>query len=145
MTDTKKTHGSGSSTTHHWKLEVRTSYPDPTIIGSGDKAFVIDNNWREWPVYPGTNPYGINIPFRSWDRTAGDHGMFSQTVMEAHRWALLAYLEAGTLCGAGCIETRLVKIELQQSYSTKELGVTEPLKNAVHQPIGIKDREAVND
>ena len=123
-------HGSGSSTEHFFKIEVRTSYYNPTVLGAGDKSFVIDNVWREWPVTRGATPWGQNVPIRAWDGAAAEHGMLSRVAAEAHRWSLLAWLEANQVTGSLCVETRLVKVEFKRTYTTKELGVSEPMKGA---------------
>ena len=117
-------HGSGSSTEHFYKVEVRTSYYAPTVIGGDEKSFVIDHCWRELPIYLGSTPWGQNVPIRSHDTHACEHGMVSHTAAEAHRWAFLAWLEANRITGTLCIETRLVKVEIKRSYQTKELGVS---------------------
>ncbi len=118
-------HGEGSGHNHGYKVEVRTSYHDPTLIPLADgKVFVIDLVWREWPIREGVTPFGVNIPIKSWDRSNLDRGLVSYVVAEAHRWALLAHLEASTLAGSLCVQTRLVKVKLHYTYKLEEVGVT---------------------
>lgn len=118
-------HGNGSSSGTFYKIEVRTSYPSPTVIGEARRPipFIIDHYWRELPIQRGATEWGVNIPVRPWDGHALDKGLCSYIVAEAHRWAFLAALEVGggsTLC----VETRLVAVELKEEYSLKEVGVT---------------------
>lgn len=112
-------HGSGSGTSTGYKVEVRTTYHAPTVIGT----FVIDGTWREWPVQEGAAPFGANVPIARLDRRLIEVGLLSYVAAEAHRWALLAALDAHKVMGALCIETRLVEVQLNYQYSTKETGV----------------------
>ena len=124
VTKKERAHGSGSSRGTYYKVEVRTTYHEPTVLQSdgGQRPFVIDDKWREWPVYLGAQPFGTNIPVKSWNRHAAEHGLLSHEVAEAHRWALIAMLEAHQ--SALCVETRLVAVEFSEEYSTREIGVT---------------------
>lgn len=122
-------HGSGSGTIAYYKVEVRTSYYQPTVLGEGKNRFVIDNCWREWSIRPGSTIYGTNVPYgRQFNHGADDLGLFSYVVAEAHRLALLAHLEAAEIMGSLCIETRLVKVEYKYSFEAKEIGVTPVLR-----------------
>lgn len=119
-----KSHGNGSSTTLHYKVEVRTSYPQPKVLNTGGREpFVIDFCWRELPIRLGGTPFGTNIPIQTWDRDAAEQGMVSYIAAEAHRWGFLAWLDANEIGGTMCIETRLVKVEMQKTYKLTELGV----------------------
>jgi hypothetical protein len=124
----KKTHGSGSRTAVYYKIEVRTTYHQPTVLSEGSFPFVIDGEWREWPISPGSTAYGTNVPIKVLDRNALDHGLLPYEAAEAHRWALFAALEATRAAGGLCIETRLVSVQYKEEYSTGELGVSEPLQ-----------------
>lgn len=117
-------HGSESSTRTFYKIEVRTTYHTPKILGEGKNAFVIDHVWREIPIYEGHMPWASNVPVRHYDRDALDRGLVSRLVAEAHRWTFLAALEAGQLGGNLCIETRIVQIELSTTIKTREVGVS---------------------
>jgi hypothetical protein len=115
-------HGTGDSTRTGYKIEVRSSYSNPTII----EGFVIDTAWRVLPIVNGNNPWGMNIPIIQWDvQMLAEHGLVSRVVAEAHRWAFLAMLDAQHVTGALCIETRLVKVEVKIHYSTEEKGVSD--------------------
>lgn len=130
--DEVKSHGSGNATDIGYKVEVRTSYHSPTVIGQGDDALVIDTFWRQLHIREGSTPFGVNIPVRrSWGRSILDHGLLTYVAAEAHRWAFLAYLEATQTAGTLCIETRLVEVECKTSYALTEKGVTEPLGRVV--------------
>jgi len=113
-------HGSGNGTKRFYKVEVRTTYSSPTVLGD----FVIDHCWRTLPIYEGRSQWGVNIPVQSWDRDGLDHGLVPYSVAEAHRWAFIACLEAKSVGGSLCIKTRLVEIEYHYSFSTKEVGVS---------------------
>jgi hypothetical protein len=116
-------HSSGTRHMTGYKIEVRTSYNNPTILGE----FVIDNVWREIPVIAGATPYGINIPVGEYDRKMlSDVGLLSYIAAEAHRWAFLAVVDSAKISGALCIETRFVKVKYSYSYTTEEIGVSEP-------------------
>lgn len=119
-------HGSGSSTGTYYKVEFRTITSMTAVIGNPNEPFpfVIDHYWRQLPIRCGATQWGTNIPCRSWDSEAAQHGMVSYAAAEAHRWAFLAYLEASRPGGSLCIETRLVAVEFKREYSTKEIGVT---------------------
>lgn len=122
-------HGSGATSDHLYKIEVRKSYSDPTVLGAGRDAFVIDMVWRTWPVYEGSTKFGTNVPVRSWDRRGLEHGLLTYAVAEAHRWALIALLEASEVGGSLCIETRLVEVKFSTQYSTEEVGVSQPINS----------------
>ena len=115
-------HGSGSGTKYYYKVEVRTSCSSPLPVGT----FVIDHCWRALPIQESKSPWGINVPVPTWHRDGLSHGLVPFVVAEAHRWAFLAYLEAASIGGALCIQTRLVEIAYRHSYSTEEIGVSPP-------------------
>ncbi len=119
-------HGNGSSTGTYYKVEHRTTTSLSTVIGNPNEPFpfIIDHYWRTLGIMLGGTPYGANIPVRSWDTEAAKHGLVCYAAAEAHRWAFLAYLEANTVGGSLCVETRLVAVKFHQQYSTEELGVT---------------------
>lgn len=114
-------HGSGHSSEIGYKIEVRSSYSEPSVL----KDFIIDTVWRVLPIIHGPNPWGANIPVREMDLNMLQHGLVSRVVAEAHRWAFLARLEAQHITGSLCIETRLVKVEVKTHYSTEERGVSD--------------------
>jgi hypothetical protein len=126
-------HGAGSSDGIFYKVEVRTSHESMPVIIPNTK-FVIDAFWREWPVTIGAQAWGINIPIQSWCIEPAKHGLLTHIVAEAHRWALLASLEAASIGGTLCIETRLVAVRYSTSYSAKEVGVTSPLTGTFKVP-----------
>ena len=114
-------HGNGGGTHIGFKVEVRSSYSQPTII---DNKIVIDNAWREFPIRPGATLFGANIPIKDWDADMLKHGIVSRVVAEAHLAALFAILEATRPSGALCVEARLVMVEYKYSYEIIEKGVT---------------------
>lgn len=115
-------HGSSTHTRRGWKLEVRTTYHQPTVISAD---FVIDYAWRAIPITGKAVQWGTNIPVGLLDRGLIEHGFCGRTAIEAHRWAFLAWLESAHITGALCIETRLVEVEVVTSTTTKEIGVTD--------------------
>jgi hypothetical protein len=118
-------HGKGEGSQIGFFLEVRSSYMTPTVI---DAKTVIDNVWRRWDVREGATPYGLNVPLGRSDREMLRHGMMTYEVAQAHRWGLLAALEAHSLLGALCVETRLVKVQFHYTYRIEEIGVEEAEK-----------------
>jgi hypothetical protein len=104
-------------------IEVRTSSSRPVTLANG---FVIDSAWRHLSVQAGLSPLGINIPVRPGDRDMlSSCGLVSRVAAEAHRWAFLAAMEASSTSGALCIETRLVMVSLEMTYTTWEIGVSD--------------------
>lgn len=133
-------HGSGNSCGTYYKVEYRSSYPEPKFIGNaqGPLPFVIDHYWRALSITLGAQQWGVNIPLRRRDEDACKHGLLSYVAAEAHRWAFIAALEAGAggPGGALCVETRIVAVKLTVNYSTEELGVYAPSDAHCHKPEG---------
>lgn len=123
-------HGSGHQSGTYYKIEVRSTYSEPTVIPLADgKHFVIDQNWRQWPIR--LAPYWtdtLKVPVVSYDGEAASHGLSAYTAAEAHRWLLLAWLEAAHVGGTLCIETRFVEVRMETRYSITETGVTDALE-----------------
>lgn len=136
-------HGNGSSTKVLYKVEYRNTTSMVKVLGDGQVPFpfVIDHYWRTLQIQVDGQPYAANIPIRAWDAQAASHGLVSYVAAEAHRWTFLAALEAGVggAGGALCVETRLVEVELQEQYSTKEKGVTAPMSLG-YKPDGVEPR-----
>jgi hypothetical protein len=119
-------HGSGAGNYIGYKVEVRTSYCQPTKIGD----FTIDNIWREVPIREGATPWGNNIPVSLLNRRMLlEYGLVSYAAAEAHRWALVATIDASNFSGSLCVQTRLVQVELRYRHETEELGVTQPMNS----------------
>lgn len=129
-------HGNGSFSGHYFQVEVRTSSGSPVVLSlEGERRpFVIDHCWRHWPVYRGAIKWGCNVPIRSWDHDAADHGLLPYLAAEAHRRVLLAALEAYTIGGSLCIETRLVEVKFSKTYNCEEIGVTPALRGGWRTP-----------
>lgn len=122
-------HGSGTLIRKMYKVEVRSSYCDPTVI---DSDFVIDFVWRPLPIVRGYSLYGMNIPVAYFDKDGVEYGLVSFTAAQAHRWAFHAWLEARQLVGSLCIHTRLVQVEFKRTYSIKEIGVSDSFDDALN-------------
>jgi hypothetical protein len=118
-----------------YKVEVRSSYCDPTVI---DKDFVIDFVWRTLPIVRGPSLYGMNVPVAYFDKDGVDHGLVSFTAAQAHRWAFHAWLEAMRPAGSLCIQTRLVQVEFQRTFSIKEIGVSDSFGDALNVRNGVQ-------
>jgi hypothetical protein len=117
-------HGSGSGSDVGYKIEVRTSYCLPTKIGD----FTIDNVWRAVPIREGATPWGNNVPVSLLHRRMVlECGLLTYAAAEAHRWTLIATLDATNISGSLCVETRLVQVEFRYRHETEELGVTPPM------------------
>lgn len=114
---------SGNGTFVGYKLELRSSYTHPTVIGK----FVIDNVWREFSILQGAAPFGVNIPIKEWDADMLKHGIVSRTVVEAHIAALFALLEATQPSGSLCIQARIVMVDYKWSYEIIERGVSDTI------------------
>lgn len=116
-------HDRGEGSHYGYLVEVRTSHFQPKVLA---KDLVIDNVWRRWPVQGGSVPYGLNVAVGPHDRDMLTHGgLLTREAAEAHRWGLLAALDAESTLGSLCIETRLVKIKYHWSYRLEEVGVSE--------------------
>jgi hypothetical protein len=121
-------HDSGNSSCTYYKVEVRSSLTEPTVISLSDPRkppFVIDNYWREWPVGRENPEALVRVPVCSWDADALRYGLLSYTAAMTHAWGLVASLEAGIggAFGSLGIEIRLVEVRLNITYATEELGV----------------------
>lgn len=113
-------HSSGSTSCEGYKLEVRSTIDDARLIRFGPYEVPLDAYWREVPIRP-MNPIdgAINFPMNEVFRDhAAEHGVMSYAAAESLRWALHAC--AGW---CGCIETRFVKVNYQETYSVTEIGV----------------------
>ncbi len=119
-------HGSGSGSDVGYKVEVRTSYCQPKKIGD----FTIDNVWREVPICEGATPWGNNVPISLLHgRMLLEYGLLSYAAAEAHRWTLIATIDASDISGSLCVQTRLVQVEFRYKHETEELGVTSPMNS----------------
>jgi len=129
------THENGTLTQKMYKVEVRSSYYDPTVV---DNGFVIDFAWRTLPIVRGPSLYGMNVPVAYFDRDGVDHGLVSFTAAQAHRWAFHAWLEARQIAGSLCIQTRLVQVEFHRTHSIKEIGVSDSFGDAMNLRNGVQ-------
>src|SRR5262245_61027743 len=80
-------HGNGNGGRHYYKVEVRSSYHQPTVLPlTNGSHFVIDHCWRSLTIHRGGAPWASNIPVSSMDSDGLDHGLVTYIVAEAHRW-----------------------------------------------------------
>ena len=133
-------HGSGSSTEVLYKIEVRTSYHTPKVLGEGKDKFVIDHCWRALPIVEALMPWGINIPVRRRWHGSVEFGLVPYVAAEAHRWGFLAHLDAADWGGSLCIETRLVAVRLKCTHDTEEVGVSESLRGVMRNSLKLAPR-----
>jgi hypothetical protein len=117
----KDTRESATGSKIGYSLEMRTSYFEPKVLPGG---FIIDNVWRRLPINLGKGPI-TSVPIVEYDVEMARHGLFTLTVVEAHRWLLLAHMEAQDPFGTACVETRFVRSEFHYTYKIVEKGVSE--------------------
>ena len=126
-------HSSQFDSKIYYKLEARTDAGSPRSISHG---LILDDKWREVPI----KICEIGVPIRKWDRLAGDHGLATLPVIEALRYHFIASLEARGRGGALCVETRLVQVKTEYTFTTEEIGVT-PAQSALREgPLNIQPR-----
>jgi hypothetical protein len=110
-------HSNGSGKEVRYKIEVRTTYSQPSQIG----GVLVDNIWRELRMEESQ----CGVPVRR--SFSGDaHGTLNYEAAQALRWWFMAVAEAEPL-GSLCIETRLVAVQLSYSYSIEEIGLLQEI------------------
>ncbi len=129
--DEGKCHGSRGGNQRGYKIEIRSTY-HPIIINDD---FVITDKWREWPVQECEKYARYSVPVGYLDKDMLQFGLMSETAAQAHRWLLLACLEAYHPKGWSSLETRLVCADFSYSFTTKEVGVSEPIESGLFQRI----------
>lgn len=87
---------------------------------------ILDDKWRRVPFYatpdntgiPKPHSYGVEIPV----------GYFTLAGARAAQWLMLAWSERRHIIG--CIETRLVHVEMTWMFAITELGVEDDVLKA---------------
>ena len=117
----KKEYGSGSGTLRCYIVEARTRLNHPIVLTSGE---VLDAEWRQIR-FPRGAPIGVRVEL--WNRTAEGEGYLDYAAANALAWWFMANAdyrsESGLICRAIGIETRLVQVEFQYSFSAAEKGI----------------------
>lgn len=112
-------HGSGSGEEMVYRLEARSTYPQPEEIN----GILLDNRWHPVPTVENWLPGGVNN--RVFSAEAKRHGFMAyETAM-----ALMHTFIANTPGLASCLEMRLVKVKFKYSFSTEEVGVSPAYSN----------------
>ena len=60
-----------------------------------------------------------------------DYGLVSYAAAEAHRWALIATIDASDLSGSLCVQTRLVQVEFRYKLLSTRSIATSPTTTAI--------------
>lgn len=119
MSDNKTSNGSIRMT--GYKVEIRTSYPDPQRIGD----LIIDGKWR-------TVPFKVlddasSIPTGYSDELLAENNLLGYVQAQAFRWRVMADAEANEMMGSLYLETRLKKYHLLIRTEITEKEALEPL------------------
>lgn len=120
MSDNKTSNGSISMT--GYKVEIRTSYPDPQRIGE----LIIDGNWRTVP-FKMLNESTGGIPTGYFDELLAENNLMGYTQAQAFRWRVMADAEAQRVMGSLCLQTRLKQYRLLTQREITEKEALEPL------------------
>jgi hypothetical protein len=127
-----KTYGSGSGSLRLYAIEARTTYTDPHTVN----GMVLTKEWRRLHVHridggqlACADPREVaSVPLVP---SGGYHlpgAQLAEGLIEKEQALLLA---ARFQMGANgrveyCVETRVIEVELNYSFATKEIGVSEP-------------------
>lgn len=120
MSDNKTSNGSISMT--GYKVEIRTSYPDPQRVGE----LIVDGKWRTVPFKMSNEPTG-GIPTGYFDELLAKNNLLGYVQAQAFRWRVMADAEANEMMGSLCLETRLKKYHLLIRTEITEKEALEPL------------------
>lgn len=123
-----RTYGSGHGTDIFFTLEARTTV-SPALIGPADSMgvgdFILTDKWQRVPV----SRVEHGVPVRAWNlpghQIALAHGLVNYECAVALAHLFVAQLVAPVFRSVHDVEVRLVKVELEYSFTTKELGVGE--------------------
>lgn len=92
-------------------VEARSTYWAPEVVNN----MLLDNRWRRVHFEP--SPIGVKNDAFSAEARNRDNFLGYKAAMALAHW-FMANAERGY-----CLQTRLVKIKLESSYSTEEMGV----------------------
>lgn len=119
MSDNRTSNGSISMT--GYKVEIRTSYPEPQRIGE----LIVDGKWRTVPFKVLDDASGI--PTGYFDELLAKNNLLGYAQAQAFRWRVMADAEANEMMGSLCLETRLKKYHLLIRTEITEKEALEPL------------------
>ena len=104
-------HGNGSGTTIGYVVEARTTAGKPQQIGK----IILDAEWRQVPFDRVPDGLGVRAGL-GWCPQAQDRGLMD--------YAGATSLACWFAADAGwCTEIRLVKVQFEYQFTTKEIGV----------------------
>ena len=110
---------SGNSSHIGYVPEVRTSYHEPIFVGGQ----IVDSEWRQIKV---EREYGlVGIPDGYFDAKLRENDLWGFTQAQAIRWWFMARADGERAMGSMCLETRLVKVKLLETYEKKSIGFSD--------------------
>lgn len=119
MSDNKTSNGSIRMT--GYKVEIRTSYPEPQRIGE----LIVDGKWRTIPFKVLNDASGVPVGY--FDELLAENNLMGYTQAQAIRWRVMADAEAQRVMGSLYLETRLKQYRLLIQREITEKEALEPL------------------
>lgn len=129
----------GNGTGCGYRVEARVNYSESKIIG----GIIFDNRWRQIP-WTETIRKGIPRPAYSRPELALAH-LLTRHEAEAHRWWFICIAEAGEMCGALCLETRIVEYTVNYSYDATKTTYLDAFDGRADLPTDMEPKEEPND
>ena len=119
--DGKRTYGGGSGTERLYFVEARYTFDRPLIIAAEfPREFVLDREWRRLPA---DHESPLIVPVRPNVSPRFGHDLVNYEAALALAYLFLSSLAVGYQ--SGCVECRIVEVELSYTYETVERGVGE--------------------
>ncbi len=121
-----KSYGNGSGSNHCYIVEARTSYMDP----QEHCGMTLDSKWRR--VHFENSKCGVKVDLLH--RESAMHGFLNlAAAMALAHWFMSEPHGTGFPMPNYCVETRIVEVKFQHSYTATEVGVgptmTYPIPN----------------
>ena len=107
---------SGSGTIHGYRVEARYNYSQPKSFGGQ----ILDREWRLLHFAEGT-PIGVPVGSSHELPMLRQSYCYSYQGAQALRWWFHANVET-ELLGGLCLETRIVRYEIQYSHTAKRVS-----------------------
>ncbi len=129
-----KTHGSETGSHHAYFVEARLTGDRHAEVVNG---VLLSREWTRLPTVqiPATaaiEARWIAVPSIKWPSFAGEHGLMEREA--AYAFAVRFQVDSGDqhhgFCAGSavlCVETRLVEVKCQWSFSITEIGVCKPV------------------
>lgn len=111
----------GSTSMTGYKVEIRTSYPEPQRIGE----LIVDGKWRTIPFKVLNDASGVPVGY--FDELLAENNLMGYTQAQAFRWRVMADAEAQRVMGSLCLQTRLKQYRLLIQREITEKEALEPL------------------